>query len=188
MPRPAPLFLCLTAVLALAGCGGDEESVEPGVRGPVVFRLWDGDARAAGLPPTVVRAAAVRQANLGFDDLEMVPVLVRRPLSDGGVLWIHAPKGRFQAEGKVQEFSLTGPVYFSGVIRGLPVGGSAAQAEVPRGQRVLHMQDVQIVRGGTLITAPSAALTDGLLSSPGPVRMAPGAPAMAAVLGAVPTR
>ena len=187
MRHPARLFLCAVTLLALAGCGSDEEAVEPGVRGPVVFRLWDGDARAAGLPPTVVRADAVRQANLGFDDLEMVPVLVRRPLPDG-VLWIHAPKGRFQAAGKVQELSLTGPVYFSGVVRGVPVGGSAAQAEVPRGQRVLKLTDVQLVRGGTLITAPSADLTDGLLSSPGPVRMAPGAPAMAAVLGAVPTR
>ena len=175
----------LALTLSLSSCGNDEELAEPGVRGPVVFRLWDAQARADGLPPTVVRADAVRQANLGFDDLEMVPVLVRRPVSDG-VLWIHSPKGRFQAAGRAQELSLTGPVYVSGVLRGVPVGGSAARADVPRGQRVLVLQDLQLVRGGMLITAPSAELTDGKLSTPGPMRVAPGAPAMAAVLGSVP--
>lgn len=178
------LGICAVAV-ALSGCGGDEEIAEPGVRGPVVFRLWDTETRAGGLPPTVVRADAVRQANLGFDDLEMIPVLVRRPVPEG-VLWIHAPKGRFQAVGRTQELSLTGPVYVTGMLRGIPVGGSAAQAEVPRGQRVLHLTDVHLVRGGMLITAPTADLSDGKLSSPGPVHIAPGAPAIAAVLGAIP--
>ena len=185
MPRPLPPLLLVLAAMVLGGCGTEAESEDPGIRGPVVFRLWDRQARARGLPPTVVRADGVRQATLGFDDLEMVPVLVRRPLPEG-VVWIHAPTGHLQGQDRDQQLSLSGPVHLSGVIRGVPVCGSAARAEVPRGQQVLRLFDVRLVRGGMLMTAPSVDLTDRLMTSPGPVRTAPGAPALCAALGSVP--
>lgn len=180
--------LVLIAVVVLAGCGAQDEAQEPGVRGPVVFRLWDRQARQQGLPPTVIRTSAVRQVDSDFRDLEMVPVQVRRPLADGE-LWIHAPTGRFHADGDQgarQSVALQGPVHLTGVLRGVPVSGSAATADVPPGTSVLVLTDLQLVRGGMLMTTPHAELSDGRLVASGPVSMAPGAPAMAAVLGSVP--
>ena len=178
----------LSAVVLLDGCGVQEEAQDPGVRGPVVFRLWDHQARQQGLPPTVVRTAAVRQVDASFHDLEMIPVQIRRPLADGEV-WIHAPKGHFHAEGdadKRPSVTLQGPVHLTGIIRGIPVSGSAATADVPPGRAVMVLTDVQLVRGGMLMTTPRAEISDGSLVAQGPVSIAPGAPAMAAVLGAVP--
>ena len=195
--NPMRHLLFLLVLALAAGCGVQEEADEPGVRGPVVFRLWDRQARAQSLPPTVIRADAVHQAGADFDDLTMVPVLVRRPLADG-VVWIHAPSGRFQAEQRAavkgasssgprdQEIALEGPVHLTGMIRGLPITGSAATAVVPRGREVLELTDLRLVRGGTLMTAPKAELADRTLTASGPVSIAPGSPAMTAVLGALP--
>ena len=186
---PLRALLPLPVLCLLAGCGVQEEADKPGVRGPVVFRIWDRQAREQGAPPTVVRADAVQQADAGFDDLTMVPVLVRRPLPDG-VVWIHAPSGRFQAKGadgrKAQEFELAGPVHLTGTVRGLPVSGYAETAAVPRGSERLELTGVQLVRGGSLMTAPRAEVADRELTAHGPVSVAPGAPAMTAVLGAIP--
>lgn len=172
----------------LASCGVQEEAQEPGVRGPVVFRLWDRQARQHNQAPTVVRTAAVHQVDASFHDMQMVPVQIRRPLSDGEV-WIYAPTGHFHAEGdadKRPSVTLQGPVYLTGMMRGLPVSGSAATADVPPGRSIIVLTDVQLVRGGLLMTTPRAELSDGQVLAHGPVSLAPGAPAMAAVLGAVP--
>jgi len=182
------MVVALLAVVLLGGCGVQEEAQEPGVRGPVIFRLWDHQAREQGLPPTVVRTAAVRQVDASFHDLEMVPVQIRRPLEDGEI-WIHAPTGHFHAEGdadKRPSVTLQGPVHLTGVVRGVPVSGSAATADVPPGRSVIVLTDVHLVRGGMLMTTPRAELSDKLMVAEGPVSIAPGAPAMAAVLGAVP--
>lgn len=191
------LFICSAAfaLSALAGCGVQEEVDEPGVRGPVVFRIWDRQARAAGALPTVIRADAVRQTTSGFDDLEMVPVLIRHPLTDG-VLWVHAPSGIFKAataaiaggSGREQEIALTGPVHFTGFLGGLPLSGYATSAQVPRGGSNLELSDLQLVRGGSLMTTPRATIADGAISADGPVRIGPGAPALTAALGAIPVR
>jgi hypothetical protein len=181
-------FVFLVALGLLAGCGGQEDTDAPGIRGPVVFRLWDRAARAANQAPVVIRTDAVHQKSAAFDDLEMVPVLIRRPLADG-VLWIHAPQGSFQSAGESgpgrnQQASLQGPVHLTGVMSGLPVSGSAATAVVPPGRQVLEMTDVRLVRGGMVLSTPRATLSDGAVQMEGPVSMAPGSPAMTAVLGA----
>ena len=160
------------------------------MRGPLVFRVWNAQDRAAGAPPTIIRADGIRQGNADFTDLTMVPVLVRRPLPDG-VVWVHAPSGSFQAigsdSGKAEnEISLVGPVHLTGVVRGLPVSGVAATATVPRGTETLELTEVRLVRGGMVMTTPRARLAEGLLVAQGPVDMSPGAPALTAVLGAVP--
>ncbi len=191
MRRQNSLLRMVAAVLAtvaVTGCGAQDEAQEPGVRGPVVFRLWDRQARQQNLPPTVIETATVRQIDADFRDLEMIPVQVRRPLADGE-LWIHAPIGRFHADGadgRRQSVTLQGPVHVTGVLRGIPLSGSAATADVPPGRAVIVLTDLQIVRGGLLMTTPHAELSDGQLVASGPVSLAPGAPAMAAVLGAVP--
>ena len=180
--------LVVLAAVLLGGCGVQEEAQEPGVRGPVVFRLWDRKARQEGLPPTVVRTSAVRQVDASFHDLEMVPVQIRRPLTDGEV-WIFAPTGHFHAEGdadKRPSVTLQGPLHLTGVVRGIPVSGSADTADVPPGRAVIVLTNVQLVRGGMLMTTPRAEISDGMITAQGPVSIAPGAPAVAAVLGAVP--
>ena len=183
-------FILVAAVAVCAGCGGEQEQEAPGMRGPLVFRVWNAKDRAAGAPPTIIRADSVRQGNADFSDLTMVPVLVRRPLPDG-VVWVHAPSGTFQAIGSgpgkaEQEIALTGPVHLTGVVRGLPVSGVAATATVPRGTQTLELTEVRLVRGGMVMTTPRARLAEGALVAYGPVDMSPGSPALTAVLGAVP--
>jgi hypothetical protein len=181
-------FAFALVIALLAGCGAQEDTDVPGIRGPVVFRLWDRAARASGQAPVVIRTDAVHQKSAAFDDLEMVPVLIRRPLADG-VLWIHAPQGTFQSAGdsgpgRKQQASLQGPVHLTGTISGLPVSGSAATAIVPPGRQVLELTDVRLVRGGMVLSTPRSTLSDGELQMSGPVELAPGSPAMTAVLGA----
>jgi hypothetical protein len=193
MLRPALSLISGFLLLGLAGCGVQDTVDEPGVRGPVVFRIWDRAARASDAPPTVVRADAVRQTSSGFDDLEMLPVLIRRPVSDG-VLWVHAPSGTFKAAAKAadgdraQEIALAGPVHFTGILGGIPVSGCASDAAVPRGGSHLELHDIQFVRGGSLLTAPRAELVEGAIRADGPVRIGPGAPALTAALAALPSR
>ena len=160
------------------------------MRGPLVFRVWNAKDRAAGTPPTIIRADSVRQGNADFSDLTMVPVLVRRPLAEG-VVWVHSPSGTFQAIGSgsgkaEQEITLTGPVHLTGVVRGLPVSGVAATATVPRGTQTLELTEIRLVRGGMVMTTPRARLAEGTMVAEGPADMSPGSPALTAILGAVP--
>jgi hypothetical protein len=193
MPGPPSAAMQRLAFLValtglLTGCGVQEEAQEPGVRGPVVLRLWARQARQQGLPPTVVRTAAVHQVDSAFQDMQMVPVQIRHPLRDGE-LWIYSPTGHFHASGesdKQPQVSLQGPVYVTGVMRGLPVSGSAATADVPPGRSVIILTDVRLVRGGMLMTTPTAEISEGQVLAHGPVSLAPGAPAITAVLGAIP--
>jgi hypothetical protein len=182
------LAFLVTLAGLLTSCGVQEEAQEPGVRGPVILRMWDRQVRQQGLPPTVVRTAAVHQVDSAFQDLRMVPVQIRHPLRDGE-LWIYSPTGHFHASGESDQqpqVSLQGPVYVTGVMRGLPVSGSAATADVPPGRSLIILTDVRLVRGGMLMTTPTAEISDGHVLAHGPVSLAPGAPAIAAVLGAVP--
>jgi hypothetical protein len=183
--------LVMMAICALSGCGEQAEDDAQGSRGPVTVRWWDRQARAAQAPPTVLQAESLQQLDAEFKDLRLVPVLLRRP-SPHGDMWIHAPAARLAATSGRPDALLDGPVHLTGTDRGVAIAGVASGAKLVRDgtwgsiRPAIELTDLRIARGGLVWSAPSATVADGRISATGPVHLHHGAPAMAALLGAVP--
>ena len=153
--RRAVTAASAVALLALASCGSSGGALPaPGASGLVVVRLWE----AKGGPPAMLQSRHVRQVGSTFDRLELEPVVMRLPASDG-VVYIAAASGVYSEKG-VDTIVLSAPVHFTGVWRGLPLAGLADTATIDHKTHAMTLTGVEVVYAGLTQTTPWAKVLE----------------------------
>ncbi len=143
------------AGLLLAACGSSGVALPaPGASGLVVVRLWE----AKGGPPAMLQSRRVRQVGSTFDQLALEPVVMRLPASDG-VVYIAAASGLYSEKG-VDTITLSAPVHFTGVWRGLPLAGRADTATIDHRTHAMMLTGVEVVYAGLTQTTPWAKVLE----------------------------
>jgi hypothetical protein len=174
----------VAVMVVLTGCTGDDDSAaDPSAalpaQGPVTVRIFTRDR--PGAEPTVLVAGQARQV-AGVDELQLAPLILRRPGS-GGVVYVHAPQAGL---GGPAGLALSGPIQLSGVWNGQPFAGIAAQATMPPGAHTVALTDVAMVRAGQIATTPRLDIGEDSAEAAGVFLVRPGAPALTAALAALP--
>ena len=143
------------AGLFLAACGSSGAALPaPGASGLVVVRLWE----ANGGAPALLQSRRVRQVGATFDQLQLEPVVMRLPASDG-VVYIAAESGIY-SEKAVDTITLSPPVHFTGVWRGLPLAGRADTAIIDHRTHAMLLTGVEVVYAGLTQTTPWAKVLE----------------------------
>lgn len=162
-PRRVRGAALIGAGLLLAACAGTAPSLpEPGARGLVVVRLWD----AKGGAPAMLQSRRVRQVGTSFDRLELEPVVMRLPASDG-VVYIAADSGIY-SERDEATITLSEPVHFTGMWRGLPLAGRADRATIDHRTHVMSLTRVEATYAGLNQTTPWATVLENQAITFGP--------------------
>ena len=139
----------------LAACGSSGAALPaPGASGLVVVRLWE----AKGGPPAMLQSRHVKQVGATFDQLRLEPVVMRLPASDG-VVYIAAADGTYSEQAEVT-ITLSAPVHFTGVWRGLPLAGRADTATIDHKTHAMELKGVEVVYAGLTQTTPWAKVLE----------------------------